>query len=72
MSALAPFGLVDSEVTVGTICIFKQVSPKLEQLVVPLGLWAANIAPKASGEPATGCCCGFGERCSWRKQNPGQ
>ena len=63
MSGLALFSLVDSEVTVGTICDLKQISPKLQKLVVALGLWPAdgwsgNTAPKVSGDPSAACCCG--------------
>lgn len=63
MSDLAPFSLVDSEVTAGTMCGLKQVSPKLQQLVVALGMWPAdgwsgNTAPKVNGDPSAACCCG--------------
>lgn len=63
MSGLAPFSLVDSEVTGRTICGLKQVSPKLQQLVVALGLWPAdgwsgNMAPNVSGHPSSACCWG--------------
>lgn len=63
MSVLALFSLVDSEVTEGTICGLKQVSPKLQHFVVALGLWPAdgwsgNTAPKVSGDLSTACCCG--------------
>lgn len=63
MSDLSLFSLVDSEVTGGTICGLKQVSPKLQQLMVALGLWPAdgwsgNIAPKVSRDPSSAFCCG--------------
>ena len=63
MSVLALFSLVDSEVTRGTICGLKQVSPKLQQLMVALSLqpadgWSGNIAAKVSGDLSAACCCG--------------
>lgn len=63
MSGSAPFSLVDSEVTGGTICGLKQVSLKLQQLMVALGLWPAdgwpgNTAPKVKGDLSATCCCG--------------
>lgn len=63
MSHLTTLSLVDSVVTVETICSLKQVSLKLQQLLVALGLWPAggrsgNRAPKVSKDPSTASCCG--------------
>jgi len=63
MSSLAPFSLADSEVTGGTICGLKQVSPKLQRLMLvvdlwPAGGWSGNTAPKVHEDQSAACCFG--------------